>query len=169
MNNMGKVALVIGAVVVIASAGVFLINQGDNNGGDSDSGIDVSGTPCDGIEAARTAVDNEYTTRMETADSDYKEAMETASDNYWEKYREAETAKWDCESDALLADPCKEHFERSSALAKEILDNIDSGYDEAKSAERDQAKADWEECKKNPPEEDTYEGKMAKCSDDFDT
>ncbi|MCK5211623.1 hypothetical protein KAJ89_02880 [Candidatus Parcubacteria bacterium] len=167
MNNAGKLALAIGAVVVLASAGVFLImNQGgDNSGGES--GIDVSNTPCDGIGAARTAVDNEYNASVEAANKDYKEAMEAASDTYWENYRDYETEKNACETNALMADPCVEHFERASALAKEILDNIDSGYDEAKSAERDQAKEDWEKCKKDPPEEDTYEGKMAKCAAEF--
>ena len=155
MKNMGKIAAAVGGVALLAVAGAYLGGQFFNNGGsgDGDSGIDVSNTPCDGLAAARTAVDNEYNTRVEKANADYSEAMEAASDTYWENYRNYETEKYACESDALLADPCVEHFERASALAKEILDNIDSGYDEAKSAERDQAKEDWEECKKNPPEE----------------
>jgi hypothetical protein len=66
-----------------------------------------------------------------------------------------------------LADPCKELFERASALAQQILDNIDQGYDQAKSDERDQVKKEYEDCLDNPPEEETYEGKKAKCQADF--
>ncbi len=169
MSNLGKIITGIGvvaiAVFVAFQTGVF--NGGENGGNSGGSGIDVSGTPCEGIAAARTAVNNEYNTSVETANADYENAMEAASDTYWENYRNYETEKNACDSNALMADPCVEHFERASALAQDILANIDTGYDEAKSAERDQAKEDWEECKKNPPEEDTYEGKKAKCEADF--
>lgn len=175
MNNLGKIAAGVGSVVIIA-AGIYALNQmnnqnggnGGGGGGTSDAGIDVSNTPCDGLAAARAAVEAEYQGRIEAADSKYSEDRETASDAYWEKYRELEQTKWDCEGEALLTDPCKELFERSSALAKQILDNIDQGYDEAKSAERDRVKEEYDDCLENPPEEETYEDKKAKCAEAFD-
>lgn len=183
MSKMGKSSALAGVALAVAIAGIYLISViGGNQGGDgainnnqnqannqagSQSGVDVSATPCDGIGAARTAVNNEYTSRMDAVLAAYESAMEAASDTYWETYRNLETTKWDCEGAALLADPCKALFERSSALAQEILNNIDEGFDEAKAAEREQVKKDYDECLKNPPEEETYEGKKAKCETDF--
>ena len=164
------------AAVVVAVAGLtaYLAGVFNNGGGPQpnptpagDGGIDVSNTPCEGIGAAREAVNSELAERKEAAETKYSDDMEAASDAYWETYRNLETTKWDCETDALLADPCKDLFERSSALAKEILDNIDQGFDEAKAAEREQVKKDYDDCMENPPEEKTYEGKKAKCEADF--
>ena len=174
--TLGKIvaaAAVIGAIgLSLYVAGVFNSGNGPQPGPNPspviDSGIDVSNTPCDGIAAATEAVNQELTDRKEAAEIKYANDMEAASDAYWEEYRNLETAKWDCESDALLADPCKDLFERSSQLAKEILDNIDQGFDEAKAAERERVKDEYDDCLENPPEEKTYEGMKKKCGEEFD-
>jgi len=136
-------------------------------GGGQLSGIDVSGTECDGIAAARAAVDAELKGRKDAADTAFETAMQAASDAYWETRRGLEDTKTACETEALLADPCKDLFEKSSRLAQDILDSIDEGFDQAKFDEREQAKSDYDKCLENPPAEETYEGKKAACQAAF--
>ena len=163
MKNIGKL-VAIGGIIGIGifaavMSGVF------NNGGDS--GIDVSKTPCNGIGEARAAVQTELEERRENAQTQYGEDMEAASDDYWAERRRLEDEKNACETDALMADPCKDLFEESSRLAQEILDNIDEGFDETKAAKREEVKKEYDDCLKSPPEEETYEGKHRKCEENF--
>jgi|GEM_PF-6018169 len=167
MGNLGigKVALLVVAIVaaVVVAQAFIGAGGGEQAGTTADPGIDVSNTQCDGLAAARAAVDAELEERVEKADSDYADAMEAASDSYWEEVRNLDSAKTQCETDALLSDPCKALFEKSSRLAQEILDGIDDGFDEAKFDEREQAKKDYDDCVNNPPPEQTYEGMKAAC------
>lgn len=169
MTTLGKVAAGIVAVAVLGTA-VYLgiTNLGQvPGGGQGDGGINVSGTNCDGIAAARESVNSELQERVDSANADYRESMEAASDTYWAERRSLDDARQACETQALLADPCKYLFERSSALAQEILDGIDDGFDEAKFQEREEVKKEYDECLQNPPYERTYEGMKAKCEADF--
>jgi len=165
MTNAGKIAVGIGGIIVVGAvaaslSGVF------NNGGD-DGGIDISNTSCDGIGEARAAVQAELEERQTNVENQYAEDREKASDDYWAERRRLEDAKNACITDALLADPCKDLFEESSRLAQEILDNIDSGFDEAKAQRREDVKKEYDDCLENPPHEKTYEGKREKCEADF--
>lgn len=166
MKNLSglQIAGIAAGIGILAVAGFLAIG---GLGGGQLSGIDVSRTECDGIAAARAAVDAELQERKEAADTTFESAMQAASDAYWETRRGLEDTKTACETDALLADPCKDLFEKSSRLAQEILDNIDEGFDQAKFDEREQAKSDYDECLENPPEEETYEGKKAACQAAF--
>ena len=167
-----------GAVVlaVLIGGGALLMNQGGDVGqqagqvADSGTGIDVSNTDCEGIGAARTAVNDELTERTEAAGATLDTAMEAASDAYWDTRRSLEAERQQCGTEALLADPCKDLFERSSQLAQEILQGVENGdgFDEAKFDEREQVKKDYDECVENPPEEDTYEGRAAACNAAFE-
>ena len=160
--SIGKVALLVAAVVAVG-AGVMVLNNGGNGNSALGSGIDISGTQCEDLASARAAVDQELADRVEQTESDYSASMEAASDAYWEEVRNLDSTRTQCETDALLADPCKEAFERSSRLAQEILDGIDEGFDEGKFQEREEAKAEYDDCVNNPPAEQTYEGMKAAC------
>jgi len=158
MSNSAKLGVGLVAVVIIAAGGAFLLNQGGDSGG-----FDVSSVDCDGIAEARAAVDAELESKLSDAETSYADAMEAASDAYWETRRSLENTFNECMMDALLADPCKDAFERSSGLAKTaIADPTDANveaYENAKQA--------WNDCRESPPEEDTYEGKKAKCEADL--
>ena len=178
---MGKLSTtqMVGGVVVLAAliaGGAILLNQGGGVGeqagqvADSGAGIDVSNTDCEGIGAARTAVNEELTERTEAAGAALDAAMEAASDAYWETRRALEAERQQCGTEALLADPCKDLFERSSQLAQQILQGVErgDGFDEAMFDEREQVKKDYDDCVENPPEEDTYEGQAAACNAVFE-
>lgn len=177
MSNMstGKIAggiLGIAAIALIAAYMGGLLGGGPGGNGQApgqsaDVGIDISNTDCDGIAAARAAVDAELEQRKTKAGEQFATDMETASDNYFVKRRQLSAARDACTTTALLADPCKDLFERSSALAQAILNTIDDGFDQAKFDEREQVKKEYDECLKNPPEDATYDGKKSKCDADF--
>ncbi len=159
--------LIVGALVV-AGAGALVVNNMGGGDGAQDA-IDFSGgvstaVACEEIAATRGAVATELAERKSTAADTLATAMGEASDAYWEKRRLLEDTKTACETDALLADPCKDLFEKSSRLAGEILAGLDeNGFDEAKFQEREGVKAEYDECLKNPPKEDTYPGKLEQC------
>ena len=154
-------------LAVLGAIGAFVAANlgGGNNGGDA--GIDVSGTPCEALASARAAVDEELESRTAEAEEAYTNGMEAASDAYWAERRSLEDTKTACETEALLADPCKDLFERGHALAQDILNNIDDGFDEAKAQERDDVLKQYDDCVENPPEDQTYEGMKAACEAAF--
>tara|TARA_Y100000310_G_C20689331_1_gene821180 strand:+ start:2532 stop:3869 length:1338 start_codon:yes stop_codon:yes gene_type:complete len=160
-----KLSTAIIGVLIIGGVGALIINNAQDGG---DGAADFSGgvstaVACEDIAATRGLVNTELAERKSAAGDILATEMEEASDNYWEKRRALEDAKTKCETDALLADPCKDLFERSSALADQILQNLDNGFDKAKFQEREQVKAEYDECLKNPPKEDTYPGKLEQC------
>lgn len=161
------------ATLGVIAVGVYFSNKGGDQAGQVvpdgglGGGFDVSKVECEGIDAARDAVNKELNDRKDAAAKTLGAAMEAASDAYHETWRTIDTTRQQCESEALLADPCKELFERSSRLADEILKNIDNGFDEAKFQEREGVKKEYDECLKNPPKEDTYPGKLEQCQKAF--
>ncbi|MBU1164453.1 hypothetical protein KKA15_02735 [Patescibacteria group bacterium] len=158
MSNSAKLGVGLAAVAIIAAGGAFLLNQG--GGGD---GFDVTSVDCDGIAAARTAVDAELETKLSEAETAYSDAMEAASDAYWETRRSLENTFNECMYDALIADPCKDAFENSyKAGQTAINDPTDANVETYENA-----KQVWKDCQNNPPKEDTYEGKKAKCEADL--
>ena len=172
-----KVVTAVIGVIVLGGIGAFLLNNDNNGGGnigDGDNMADFSegvstDVACEEIAATRLAVADELADRKSKAAETLGTAMEKASDDYWEARRALEDTKTQCESEALLADPCKDLFEQISSLADQILRNLDNGFDEAKFQEREDLKEKYDECLRNPPEEDTYPGKLEECRTAFET
>jgi len=162
-----KLILAVVGVLVLGGLGVVIANKGGNADTDFSGGVSTA-VACEDIAATRGAVNTELAERKSAAGEALAEALEGASDAYWETRRALENTKTACESEALLADPCKDLFEQASALADEILENIDSGFDEAKFQERERIKKEYDECVQNPPQEDTYPGKLEQCRAAFD-
>lgn len=164
------ISIIIGVIILGGLGTLLMQNAGQNGGGDATtdfSGGVSTNVACEEIAATRGLVNTELAERKSAAAQTLAEEMEQASDTYWEKRRVLEDEKTKCETDALLADPCKDLFERSSALADQILQNIDNGFDEAKFQEREEVKKQYDECLKNPPKEDTYPGKLEQCIQAF--
>lgn len=158
----GKIAAIIVAVIAVGA----IIMAVNNNAGFSDGGINVAGTACEELAAARAAVDQELAERQTKAGENLATANEAASDAFWDQNRSLEQTHADCISEALIADPCKESFERASRLAQEILAEVDAGngFDEAKFQEREQAKKDYDKCLEDPDNQvDGYNTLRAQC------
>lgn len=160
---MGKIA-VIGGIIAIGiiaavTSGIF------NNDNTFDEGIDISGTACEEIGAARAAVDAELQERKDQAAQDLADTLETNSDNFWEENRRLETVHNDCITAALIADPCKDLFERGHQLAQAILDGVNNGqpFDEAKFQEREQVKKEYDECVASADKDEFFDAAKLAC------
>lgn len=168
---MSKKLSLLAMAAIIAGAGILIVNN--NNGKQVASTQDFSGgvstnVACEDIAATRGLVNTELAERKSQMAEGLAQELEAASNSYWEKRRALEREKENCESEALLADPCKDLFEKASTLANEILQNLDNGFDEEKFQEREQVKEQYDQCLKNPPQEETYPGKMEQCKAAFD-
>jgi hypothetical protein len=169
MIGLGVAAL--GVVIV----GVFLAQQGGEQevpgveGVDIGPGIDISNTSWEDVESARDAVRNELDERKSKAGETHAAELEAASDSYWEKRRGLDADLQECETQAQLADPCKDLFEQASGLAQEILQGVENGqgFDETKFQQREDVKKKYDECLENPPRESTTAGMLEKCQGDF--
>lgn len=164
MNNIGKIAAaIIGiAVVGLVAAGLSGVLNNDNT---FDEGIDVSGTACEEIGAARAAVDAELQTRKDQAAQDLADALETNSDNFWDENRRLETVHNDCITAALLEDPCKALFEQGHALAQAILNGVNNGqgFDEDLFDQREQVKKDYDECVAKANKDEFFDAAKLAC------
>ena len=171
MKNIGLGLATLGAIGI----GAFLLNlNGDQAGGDGEGvdigpGIDISNISWEDVESARAAVAQELIDRKSDAADAHAAAYEAASDSYWEKRRGFDADRQACETEAQLADPCKDLFEKASSLAQDILAGVRNGesFDEAKFDEREEVKEEYDNCVENPPHESTTAGMLEQCEANF--
>ena len=175
--NTKLIGLGVAALGVVA-VGVFFANQGGDQAGDGGEqtpqdiigpGIDISNTSWEDVEAARGQVDQELVERKSKAAETLAAELEAASDSYWEKRRGLDADRQQCETEAQLADPCKDLFEKASGLAQDILAGVENGqgFDEAKFQEREGVKKEYDECLENPPRDKTTAGMLEQCAENF--
>lgn len=166
--SIGKIAAgivglaVIGILAAVAS-GLF------NNHGFNDGGLDINGTHCDQIAAARTAVNNEFAARKAAAQTNLDNEKNKISDDFWAENRRLDDAYNVCISAAVTADPCKPAFEKVSQLYEEIMADFDAGkgFNQAKFDEREQAKKDYNNCVDKQHHDEFFTADKSKCDADL--